>query len=171
MSDTRYQLSKPQLALVLHRYRLGRDVSTTYRTLWPSGGAPVTLGQFIHLYMEAVVSFLQPVGEERRAALSGDDAENMAQLREVRDLLLDALRECRENPVVDEGDGERPKLSDRMRLVAGIATAHSQTIKSMREIDKKRIETAAALHSLLASNADRDGDDIIDMPPPDESAE
>jgi hypothetical protein len=41
----------------------------------------------------------------------------------------------------------------------------------MREIDKKRIETAAALHSLLASNADRDGDDIIDMPPPDESAE
>jgi len=65
--------------------------------------------------MEAVVSFLQPVGEERRAALSGDDAENMAQLREVRDLLLDALRECRENPVVDEGDGDRPKLSDRMR--------------------------------------------------------
>ncbi len=85
--------------------------------------------------------------------------------------MLDALRECRENPVVDEGDGERPKLSDRMRLVAGIATAHSQTIKSMREIDKKRIETAAALHSLLASNADRDGDDVIDVPPAEEPAE
>ena len=38
------------------------------------------------------------------------------------------------------------------------------TLKTADEIEKMRIERAAALHSLLASNADRDGDDIVDVP-------
>lgn len=157
------RLSKAQIAICLYRYRLGRDPSTTYRSLWPAS-PPMTLPVFIRLYMEAVIEYLHPVGNEREAAPTPDDMTNLDQLRRMRDIVMEAAETCVNEPLVDEGDGEKPKIADRLRLVAPLAAAHSAVIKSMREIEKMRLERAAALHSLLASNADRDGDDIVDVP-------
>lgn len=157
------RLSKAQVAICLYRYRLGRDPSTTYRSLWPAH-PPMNLPTFIRLYMEAVIEYLHPVGGEREAAPTPDDVTNMEQLRKMRDIVMEAAETCVAEPLVDEGDGEKPKIADRLRLVAPLAAAHSAVIKSMREIEKMRLERAAALHSLLASNADRDGDDVLDVP-------
>jgi hypothetical protein len=80
-------------------------------------------------------------------------------------LAVKAFEQIVECPIVDEGDEDRPKTKDRLCLLGGIMSGWSALEKARNYIEVKApIERAASLHSLLASNADRDGD-AIDVEP------
>ncbi len=164
-----FALSSAQRVLVLNRYRAGKDVATTYKLLWPAQ-APITLGQFIGVYHAAIVEFLGPVSAQRFASRSVNDDKALSQILRMQELTVKAFEQIVENPIVEEDSSSsdedvprRPRVKDRLCLLGGLMSGWSALEKARYHIEVKApIERAAALHSLLASNADRDGD-VIDI--------
>lgn len=94
--------------------------------------------------------------------------ENLKQLCRVRDLVLQALELCVDEPIVVVGTSATGNeiTSDRIRCVAALASAHGSTVKQIHNIYKQQLEEAAALHSLLASRSEADE---LESPVDDES--
>jgi len=156
MADTPAQivLRDSERATVLLHYFRGFDPGTTYRSLWPSRSAPFGYQEFIRLYVEEVIAYHAPAGAERRSALDEDGKTAIEQLRKVRDLCLKAIEQCCNEPLEEIAEG---KYIDRMPSVAPLIKAHSATIAQIAKLRRGQLEEAAALHSLMTSNADRDG--------------
>lgn len=164
-----FALSQEQRAFVIARYHAGKDVSTTYKALWPAQ-APITLGQFILVHSAEIVVYLGPISRRRFAARSANDDKALGQILRMQELTVQAFEHIVENPVIEEdggddanGEARRPKVRDRLPLLGPLMSGFSALEKARCYIEiKAPIERAAALHSLLASNADRDGD-VIDI--------
>lgn len=152
---TTYKLTASERTTVLLQYFRGFDPSTTHRFLWPAGGGP-SYQEFVRLYVDEIIAYHSPAAEERRSALDDDGKTAVVQLRRVRDLMLQAIEECCREPIVELAEG---KFADRMPTMASLAKAHSTVIGSISKFRRQQLEEAAALHSLLTSNADRDGGD------------
>lgn len=148
---------KAQRAQVVLAYLRGYDPVQTYRALWPKT-PPITFAVYQRLYVDEVVRFHSPQAEERRVGLDGEDQKSYEQLTKVRDLLFEALETCVNEPLVVECE-EPLKQFDRTRLLAGLANAHGGVVKTVLRMRKQQIETAAAMHSLLASRQADDDED------------
>ncbi len=156
MEQKSIELNNAQKSLVVSHYLHHRAPAVVYRRLWPSG-APITPSQFVRLYCDAVIEFLNPIGEHAKAALDETTKRNFEVLCEARDYCLDAIKDVVSNPLGPAD--ERGRCEDRMRLLGGLLQALASIIKQIREIRTAQLDEAAKLHSLLMSNAGADDGD------------
>lgn len=146
-----FEMSEEQKAMLLSHNHLGYDPRESYGSLWPSD-PPVGYEVFLLHYTRLAVQWLKLTGKGVRPAQDEDDEESSNQRREIRRGLHDAFQEALGLCELTEDQ------SRRYQALCKLAGAHAQQCKRKREDEKYDLDTAASIHNLCASNAERDRD-------------
>lgn len=146
-------LDKQQKSLVVSHFLNHRSPQVVFKRLFPSS-PPVSLPQFQKLYVDAVIEFITPVGDNARVALDPKMSKLVDVLYSVIDSLKNAIDDVAENPQGPPDD--KGRCEDRIRMIAGLAQALASIVKQIREIRRDQIQETAALHQLIMSNAGAD---------------
>lgn len=153
-----YRMSADELALCLQHLARGYNPDWTYRDLWDHS-PPLTFGEFLAQYADAIVAATAPTADRWRAGLSAELRQRQAELdqtaRELRAALATLAR-----PVEGLDEAARAELdSAKFNIVwqygkaPVIASALAGVTRELRAIRKDQLEEAAAVVGMLAVNA------------------
>jgi len=129
----------------------GRDVRDSYSLLWPTG-APAPYAVFLDRYSRLMAWYYTTAGSAAGAALDDEEREAAGERAAIRKGLKEDFDTLAGYNELSE-DQARP-----FALRCKLAAAHRALCADKRGEGKAVVEKTAAMHNLLASNAERDRD-------------
>lgn len=152
-----YTMSADERARCLRHLARGYNPNCTYRELWPHS-PPLTFGDFLKQYADVVIAATAPTADRWRVALSEELAQRKRELDQTARELRAALATLAEAQL-PEGD-ERNAQAERQCAVVShygkafqITAALAIVTRELRALRKSQLEDAAAIVSMIASNA------------------
>ncbi len=136
-------LSDAQRVMILEHYTAGYSPRTTYQALWPGKQPAMSPREFLRQYIGVVEEYLAGLREHAAAALPTQLARTVTELEAARDRLGTLLKNA-------EG-----------RTAAQLANAMAAIVGRLLALRELELREAAALQSLLVSNAEHDGNLLV----------
>ena len=148
--EARFALTDIQKSALIEHLQMGRDPREMYTLLWPSK-PPAPYAVFLRSFTDLVIAYLGAAGSKARSAASETEAELLDGLVEMARGLLSAFREA-----LDAEAGDDPLA--KFHVLPKLVQAYRAVCAEIRGERRQRIDEAAAMHSLTASNAARETD-------------
>jgi hypothetical protein len=148
-TETRFELSDAEKKRCLDLLFEGRDMRDSYALLWPTN-PPAPYAVFMDRYTSLVVWYYGEAGKAARSEPDDDERKARRQLSRARDIMFEALEELAEMDVPDDNP------LGKYHVLPKLASALEKLCAGGRASRKADIEKTAAMHSLLAANAERD---------------
>lgn len=147
----RFELSDEERARCFALLLEGRDVRDSYSLLWPTE-PPAPYEVFLDRYSQLMAWYYTTAGSAAKVGLDEEESEAAKERAAIRKGLKDDF---------DALDGVGEITEDQARpfaLRCKLAAVHRALCADKRGEGKATIEKTAAMHNLMASNAERDRD-------------
>ena len=152
-----YRMSEDEQSRCLQHLARGYDPNATYRALW-AHSPPISFGEFLEQYADVIVAVTAPTADRWRVALSEELAQRKRELDQTARELRAALATLAES-TLEEGPARDAQQERQCAVVSHYGKAFQITAalaivtRELRALRKSQLEDAAAIVSMIASNA------------------